>query len=108
MVFSSVIFLFFYLPATLSVYYAVPLRWRNPALFVLSLVFYGWGEPAYIALMLVSIASAYGFGYFIDKYRAGAPKNAKIYLAVSLAVNLVFLLFFKYFNFIYRNKKYQN
>lgn len=99
MVFSSLIFIFIYLPVTLAVYYAVPVRWRNPVLFVLSLAFYGWGEPAYIALMLVSIASAYAFGFGIDKFRQTDRKKAKVFLALSLCVNLAFLLFFKYFNF---------
>ena len=56
MVFSSTPFLFVYLPLVLAVYFAVPRRWRNLWLFVVNLVFYGWGEPVYILLMLFSIA----------------------------------------------------
>ena len=52
MVFSGLLFLFLYLPITLAVYYVVPRAWRNLVLFIVSLVFYGWGEPVYIALML--------------------------------------------------------
>ena len=58
MVFSSPVFLFAYLPLTLAVYYLMPLRWRNLALFLLSLVFYGWDKPIYIPVMLFSSRSA--------------------------------------------------
>ena len=100
MVFSTLIFVFMYLPVTLAVYFLVPRKWRNLALFVLSLAFYGWGEPAYIALMLISIASAYGFGFLIEKYRESDKKRAKTFVILSLCLNLSFLLFFKYFNFV--------
>ena len=99
MVFSSLIFLFAYLPLTLAVYYVVPRKWRNVVLFVLSLLFYGWGEPVYIALMLVSITVAYVGGLFIEKYRHTSPAKCKAAMIISLALNLAFLLFFKYFNF---------
>ena len=52
MVFSSILFMFVYLPVVLAVYYFVPWKWRNPWLFIVNLVFYGWGEPVYILLML--------------------------------------------------------
>ncbi len=99
MVFSSLIFLFAYLTLTLALYYVVPRKWRNVVLFVVSLLFYGWGEPVYIALMLLSITVAYAGGFFIDKYRHSSPKKCKAAMIVSLALNLSFLLFFKYFNF---------
>ena len=99
MVFSSLIFLFAYLPLTLAVYYIVPRKGRNLVLFVVSLLFYGWGEPVYILLMLASITVAYVGGFFIEKYRHSAPKKCKVAMIVSLALNLSFLLFFKYFNF---------
>ena len=56
MVFSSILFLFVYLPVVLAVYYIVPARYRNLWLFIVNLVFYGWGEPVYILLMVFSIA----------------------------------------------------
>ena len=56
MVFSSPVFLFFYLPASLAVYYAAPRRWRNLALLLLSLLFYGWGERLYVLIMVLSTA----------------------------------------------------
>ena len=103
MVFSSLIFLFAYLPLTLLTYYAVPRRWRNVVLFFFSLLFYGWGEPVYVILMVVSITTAYFFGFRIEKYRDSAPQKAKAAMIASLAVNLSFLLFFKYYNFFASN-----
>ena len=103
MVFSSLIFLFAYLPLTLLIYYTVRPKWRNPVLFVLSLLFYGWGEPVYILLMVLSITTAYFFGFFIEKYRTSNPKRAKGAMILSLGINLTFLLFFKYYNFFASN-----
>ncbi len=103
MVFSSLIFIFAYLAVTLAVYYVTPIKWRNLVLFVVSLAFYGWGEPKYIALMVVSILIAYFFGFFIEKYRETDKRRAKIFLAVSIIGNLSFLLFFKYYNFFAEN-----
>ncbi len=103
MVFSSLIFIFAYLAVTLAVYYVSPLKWRNLVLFVVSLAFYGWGEPKYIALMVASILIAYIFGFFIEKYREKNKRLAKLFLAVSLIGNLSFLLFFKYYNFFANN-----
>ncbi|MBQ2255823.1 MAG: MBOAT family protein, partial [Clostridia bacterium] len=99
MVFSSLIFLFAYLPLTLAAYYVFPRKWRNVVLFVLSLLFYGWGEPLYILLMMASITVAYVGGFFIEKYRHTSPGKCKAAMILSLALNLSFLLFFKYFNF---------
>ena len=103
MVFSSLIFIFAYLAVTLAVYYVAPLKLRNLVLFAVSLVFYGWGEPKYIALMIISILIAYFFGFFIEKHRESNKRRAKIYLAISLIGNLSFLLFFKYYNFFAEN-----
>ncbi len=103
MVFSSLIFLFAYLPLTLLIYYCVPRAWRNIVLFAVSLFFYGWGEPVYVLLMVASITSAYIFGFFIDKYRESDPRRAKRALIASVTVNLAFLFFFKYYNFIVSN-----
>ena len=103
MVFSSLIFLFAYLAITLVLYYAVPFKARNAVLFVVSLIFYGWGEPKYILVMLFSILVAYIFGFFVGKYRESAPKKARAYLIVSILLNLSALLFFKYANFFIEN-----
>ena len=103
MVFSSLIFLFAYLPTTLLIYYASPRRWRNFVLLAVSLFFYGWGEPVTVFLMLFSITSAYLFGFFIGKYREKRPESAKRYLILSVCVSLLLLLFFKYYNFFALN-----
>ena len=96
MVFSSLIFLFCYLPIVLLSYYVCPRKWRNLLLFVVNLVFYGWGEPIYVSLMIISTIVDYTCGYFIDKYREAAPKKAKRFLIASMVINLSMLGFFKY------------
>lgn len=103
MVFSSTVFLFVYLPLSLALYYLVPHRVRNLALFLLSLLFYGWGEPVYIAVMLISVTVSYACGFPIGKYRDRDPRRARAWLILSLALNLSILLFFKYTNFIVEN-----
>ena len=99
LVFSSNVFLFAYLPAVLLLYYLCPRRWRNLLLFVVSLVFYGWGEPVYLALMLFTIALNYLGGLLIDRYRSRA-KRAKRLLALTVVLNLALLGFFKYTGFV--------
>jgi alginate O-acetyltransferase complex protein AlgI len=69
MVFSSILFMFIYLPVVLAIYYLAPVKWRNFVLFVANLVFYGWGEPVYILLMLFSITVNYVNGLLIGKNR---------------------------------------
>ena len=103
MVFSSPVFLFAYLPLTLAVYYLVPRRGRNLALFLLSLVFYGWDKPIYIPVMLFSVTVSYLCGFPIGAYRERNPHRARIWLTVSLALNLSVLIFFKYTNFLIEN-----
>lgn len=103
MVFSSLIFIFGFLPLTLLCYYVLPRAWRNPVLFVLSLLFYGWGEPVYVLLMVLSITAAYFFAFFIEKYRETAPQKAKRAMVLSLAFSLSLLLFFKYYGFLTEN-----
>ena len=103
MVFSSLIFIFAFLTVTLIAYFIVPKKFRMLVLFIVSFLFYGWGEPKYIIIMVISICSAYGFGFLIGKYRETDKRKAKLWLAVSVCVNLAFLLFFKYANFIVTN-----
>ena len=100
MVFSSLLFLFMYLPIVLLIYYAVPFKYRNLFLFFANLVFYGWGEPIYVTLMLFSTVLDYTCGHFIDKYRMKNKRLAKTWLLVSVCVNLGLLGFFKYAGFI--------
>jgi alginate O-acetyltransferase complex protein AlgI len=97
MVFSSFTFLIFFLPAVLIAYYASPAGWRNGVLFVFSLIFYAWGEPVYILLMLGSIAANYGLACRMGRYQeAGQERQARGVLILDCVLNLGLLGFFKY------------
>ena len=101
MVFSSLLFLFRFLPAILLVYYMVPHRFRNFVLLIFSLGFYAWGEPIYIVLMLVSILISYTGGILIDRLKqAEKMKASKAVLIISCAASLSLLAFFKYATFV--------
>lgn len=95
MVFSSLVFLFAYLPLTLLIYYAVPRRWRNVFLFFINLLFYGWGEPRLVVLMLINIAINYLGGWAVDKTR-DKPRLQKRLLAATCIVDIGILAVFKY------------
>ena len=99
MVFSSVVFLFAYLPLVLLGYYLLGKKAQIYYLFVLNLVFYGWGEPLYVLLMIVSILLNYGFALAIKK----RPRCRKLWLVSSIVVNLGILGYFKYTNFFVDN-----
>lgn len=100
MVFSSLLFIFRFLPAVLTAYYIAPRPLRNLVLFLFSLIFYAWGEPVYILLMLVSILISYTGGILIDRFRqAGRMKAARGTLIGSAAASLSLLAFFKYADF---------
>lgn len=106
MVFSSLEFLFAYLPITLILYYSIPsIKWRNAVLFLVSLVFYAWGEPVYVLLMAVTILADYAFGYAIG-VRREAGKSTKALLVLACVFNLGILFFFKYYNFIAGNLRF--
>ena len=100
--FSSLPFLFGFLPITLAIYFDVPLRWRNLALLLTSLVFYGWGEPVYISIMVLSILIDYTHGLLVEKYRS-RNKLARWFVAESVLLNLGLLGFFKYWDFFAAN-----
>ena len=102
MVFSSILFMFIYLPVVLAVYYIVPSRWRNLWLFIVNLVFYGWGEPVYILLMIFSICLNYVNGRIIGKNRETNKRKAKTVLSINVVLNLAMLFFFKYFDLVAR------
>ena len=102
MIFSSLTFLFAYLPLTLAVYFLVPLRWRNLILLLVSLFFYGWGEPVYITIMLLSILIDYTHGLLVEKYRDN-DKKARRFVTQSIIFNLFLLGFFKYGTFLAEN-----
>ena len=102
MVFSSILFLFLYLPLTLGIYYITPRRWRNLALLVLNLIFYGWGEPIYVLIMIFSILVDYSHGLLIARHRENDRFCRKV-VASSVVINLGLLVFFKYYDFIVTN-----
>ena len=102
MIFSSLTFLFAYLPVTLALYFLVPLRWRNLVLLLVSLFFYGWGEPVYILIMVLSILIDYTHGLLVEKYRAD-DRKARWFVGQSVAFNLLLLGFFKYWDFLADN-----
>ncbi|MCL2816768.1 MAG: MBOAT family protein [Clostridiales bacterium] len=105
MVFSSVSFLYFFLPVTLMVYYAVPRKWisgKNAVLLLASLFFYFWGEQLLVLVMLASAAIDYVNGLVIEKYRQ-SKVIPQIMLGVSVATNIALLGYFKYFNFFAEN-----
>lgn len=100
MVFSSLLFLFRFLPLTLFAYYIVPGKLRNLVLFVASLVFYAWGEPVYVVLILFSTLLDYTTGRIAGFYRErGQKKQARLAVFVSAFTNLALLAFFKYTGF---------
>ncbi len=97
MVFSSLPFLFFFLPAALGLYYLAPRSWRNGELFLVSLVFYAWGEPVYVLLMLFSTVLDYTNGRLVQRYKdQGRLRAAKAAVAWAVVLNLGILGFFKY------------
>ena len=102
MVFASLIFLFLFLPLNLLMYYSTKnAAWRNILLIIFSLVFYGWGEPIWITLMIFSALLDYINGRVIEKFRGTIL--AKIGLLSSIVINLGFLATFKYSSFIVEN-----
>lgn len=101
MVFSSLPFLFRFLPVVLIAYYIVPPSLRNLVLLLFSLVFYAWGEPVYIILMLASILVSYIGGILVDRFKQrGKITAAKATLIVSSIISLSLLAFFKYADFM--------
>ncbi len=99
MVFSSIPFLFFFLPLCLILYFAVPFSWKNGILLIFSLIFYAWGEPVYILLMLFASAVDYCNGLLMERYGTTRGKR-RIFLACSVSINLSVLAFFKYADFL--------
>ena len=84
--FSSLPFLFGFLPLTLALYFAAPPRWRNLVLLLTSLVFYGWGEPVYLGIMVLSILIDYTHGLLVERYRS-RDKLARWFVAESVILN---------------------
>ncbi len=101
MVFSTPIFLFYFLALTLLIYYVVPRKGRNVVLLISSLFFYYWGEREYVAIMFLSTAIDYTHGMLVERCKKkGNDKGARMAVASSIIFNLALLLFFKYWDFL--------
>lgn len=98
MVFSSIMFLYFFLPCVLLVYYISPKKFKNIILLISGIFFYAWGEPVYVLLMLLTTFVDYSAGIIIDKYDL-VPKIRRLALIGSLVINLGILFVFKYSGF---------
>jgi len=101
MLFSSIPFLYYFLPVTLILYFAAPKPVKNVVLLLASLIFYGWGEPSYVFLMAGSIVMGYVAGILIEKVKQTTLK--RLVLVTSLVISLGLLGYFKYANFFIRN-----
>lgn len=99
MLFSSITFLFYFLPILLIVYFIVPKKFKNLVLFIFSLFFYFYGEPKYGFLLLLSCIINYIMGSLIDRHR----KYGKVFLIIVLVYNIGLLLYFKYLDFFIEN-----
>ncbi len=104
MLFSSMSFLYYFLPVTIVVYFISKNKYKNLILLLASLFFYFYGEPGYTLLMIISAFSGYIHGVLIDKYRN--TKYSKVFLVSSLVISLGILIVFKYGDFIIRNINY--
>lgn len=102
MLFSSVTFLFYFLPIVFISYYIVPNKLKNYILLLASIIFYSWGGLLYLPILIVSVFLNYLFGLKIDKYKDYKEKSKKI-LIISIIFNILFLGVFKYSNFIVDN-----
>jgi len=102
MVFSSLIFIYFFLPASLLVYFLIPsMTWKNIILLLFSLLFYSWGEPIWLTLLLFSSALNYGVSIWMNQSK-GKPQ-AKLALVLGIVLNLSLLMTFKYADFFVEN-----
>ena len=98
MLFSSIPFLYYFLPLVLAVYFLVPRGAKNAVLFASSLLFYAWGEPRFCVFMLLSIAQGYVFGRLIERNRKHT-RRSKLFLTASVALSLALLAYCKYADF---------
>ena len=104
MVFSSLFFLFYFLPLTVGIYFIVKSKYRNLVLLIASLFFYAWGEPVYVWIMVFSTVLDYTAGRGIHWGQVNNKAGwSKIFLGLSITANLSLLIFFKYSNFLITN-----
>ena len=101
MLFSGIPFLYYFLPCTLALYFVAPKQLKNAVLLVMSLLFYAWGEPRYVLLMMAVILAGYVFGLLIG--RTQGTKQAKVWLTLSVVTFLAILGWFKYSGFFAEN-----
>jgi len=102
MVFSSMTFLFGFLPIVLLIYFAVPMRMKNLVIMISGLLFYAWGEPIYVFVMLLTIAIDYGAGLLMERFGDQQKKRLAVMIA-AVVLNLLFLGVFKYSSFVVQN-----
>ena len=102
MLFSSIPFLYYFLPLTLLCYFLAPRCAKNAVLLLFSLIFYAWGEPKYVLFMVASILQGYLFGRLVEKYR-NYPRWSKLFLTVSVLFSLLLLGYCKYADFFIRS-----
>ena len=104
MVFSSITFLFYFLPIVLILYFLSPKKFKNVILLIASFVFYFLGEPKYVFIMLLTIIATYIGGILIDKYRQKEKKNiVNLVFVITIIINVGILIYFKYINFLIEN-----
>ena len=101
MLFSSIPFLYYFLPAVLLSYFLVPQKGKNTVLLLFSLIFYGWGEPRLVLMMLLAVALGYFFGLGLEKTRGSSL--GKLLLGLSVMSSLSFLVYYKYTDFFLEN-----
>ena len=101
MLFSSIPFLYYFLPLVLVLYFLVPTKLKNAVLLMASLIFYGWGEPKFLVMMILSIFAGYIFGLLIE--HSQKPSQKKLWLTLSVASSLAMLGWFKYTDFFIAN-----
>ncbi len=99
MVFSSITFLFYFLPIVLVIYYIAPKKYKNVVLLIVSFLFYFYGEPKYIYIMTLLIICTYILGICMDRYK----KYKTLFLILSIVINIGTLIYFKYANFLIQN-----
>ena len=101
MLFSSLSFLYYFLPCVLILYFLAPKKWKNSVLLLSSLFFYAWGEPKYVLLMLLAILCGYLFALLIARYRG--RRLSRLFLLLSVSISAAILGFFKYADFFIQN-----
>ena len=99
MLFSSITFLFYFLPILLIVYFIVPSKFKNLVLLVFSLIFYAYGEPIYVLILLLSCLVNFVAGLLIEKF----PSKGKLILVLTIVYNVGQLVYFKYTDFFIAN-----